>query len=153
MTSFFWLPACLLGWLVGWLVVVFSESRPGPRLNVVVGPNGTGKSSIVCAIALALGGNTTVDVSPCAHHANLSPVLPLCMTRFWDVRRMFPSLSSTAALMVRFIPPPQPVSLSPPPPLSFLFFPSSYSFGGNQDLLKSSLLVLDPANLLSSRGN
>ena len=28
---------------------------PGPRLNMVVGPNGTGKSSIVCAIAIGLG--------------------------------------------------------------------------------------------------
>ncbi|KAI8871311.1 P-loop containing nucleoside triphosphate hydrolase protein [Ramicandelaber brevisporus] len=32
------------------------EFYPGPRLNMVVGPNGTGKSSIVCAIALGLGG-------------------------------------------------------------------------------------------------
>lgn len=28
---------------------------PGPRLNLVIGPNGTGKSSIVCGIALGLG--------------------------------------------------------------------------------------------------
>ena len=28
---------------------------PGARLNMVVGPNGTGKSSIVCAIAIGLG--------------------------------------------------------------------------------------------------
>jgi hypothetical protein len=26
------------------------ELRPGPRLNVILGPNGTGKSSIVCGI-------------------------------------------------------------------------------------------------------
>ncbi len=31
------------------------EFRPGPRLNVVMGPNGTGKSSIVMAIAVGLG--------------------------------------------------------------------------------------------------
>jgi len=31
--------------------------NPGPRLNIVVGPNGTGKSSIVCAIAIGLGGH------------------------------------------------------------------------------------------------
>ena len=31
------------------------EFHPGPRLNVVMGPNGTGKSSIVCAIAIGLG--------------------------------------------------------------------------------------------------
>ncbi|KAL9854280.1 structural maintenance of chromosomes protein 5-like isoform 3-T3 [Geothlypis trichas] len=32
------------------------EVHPGPNLNLVVGANGTGKSSIVCAICLGLGG-------------------------------------------------------------------------------------------------
>ncbi|TEB23759.1 P-loop containing nucleoside triphosphate hydrolase protein [Coprinellus micaceus] len=32
----------------------FVEFRPGPYLNMIVGPNGTGKSSIACAIALGL---------------------------------------------------------------------------------------------------
>lgn len=31
------------------------EFSPGPHLNMIVGPNGTGKSTIVCAIALGLG--------------------------------------------------------------------------------------------------
>lgn len=31
------------------------EFHPGPRLNMIIGPNGTGKSTIVCAIALGLG--------------------------------------------------------------------------------------------------
>ena len=31
--------------------------RPSPGLNVVLGPNGTGKSSIVCALCLGLAGN------------------------------------------------------------------------------------------------
>ncbi len=36
------------------------ELRPGPRLNVVLGPNGTGKSSIVCGIGLALAGKPKI---------------------------------------------------------------------------------------------
>lgn len=34
---------------------------PGPNLNMVIGPNGTGKSTIVCALALGLGWNTNVS--------------------------------------------------------------------------------------------
>lgn len=34
--------------------------KPGPRLNLVLGPNGTGKSSLVCAICVGLGGSTKV---------------------------------------------------------------------------------------------
>jgi len=32
-------------------------SPPGPRLNCIVGPNGTGKSSVVNALAIVLGGS------------------------------------------------------------------------------------------------
>ncbi|RDL37308.1 Uncharacterized protein BP5553_04741 [Venustampulla echinocandica] len=32
-----------------------AEFYPGPNLNMVIGPNGTGKSSLVCAICLGLG--------------------------------------------------------------------------------------------------
>lgn len=32
----------------------FAEFRPGPYLNMIIGPNGTGKSSIACAICLGL---------------------------------------------------------------------------------------------------
>ena len=31
------------------------EFLPGPSLNMVIGPNGTGKSTLVCAICLGLG--------------------------------------------------------------------------------------------------
>ncbi|KAI9101964.1 hypothetical protein DFS34DRAFT_612195 [Phlyctochytrium arcticum] len=34
----------------------FVEFFPGPNLNMIIGPNGTGKSSLVCAIALGLAG-------------------------------------------------------------------------------------------------
>lgn len=36
------------------------KSKPGARLNLVIGPNGTGKSSIVCAIAIGLAGEPSV---------------------------------------------------------------------------------------------
>ncbi|CAJ0931866.1 unnamed protein product [Ranitomeya imitator] len=35
------------------------EVFPGPHLNMIVGANGTGKSSIVCAICLGLAGKTS----------------------------------------------------------------------------------------------
>nr|WJN25108.1 structural maintenance of chromosome protein [Farysia itapuensis] len=36
------------------------DFRVGPYLNMICGPNGTGKSSIACAIALGLGGSPAV---------------------------------------------------------------------------------------------
>ncbi|KAI8074862.1 hypothetical protein BC940DRAFT_362946 [Gongronella butleri] len=36
----------------------YCEFSPGPQLNMIIGPNGTGKSTIVCAIALGLGGKS-----------------------------------------------------------------------------------------------
>lgn len=36
------------------------EFHPGPHLNMIIGPNGTGKSTIVCAIALGLGWKPAV---------------------------------------------------------------------------------------------
>lgn len=37
-----------------------AEFFPGPRLNMVIGPNGTGKSTLVCAICLGLGWSPQV---------------------------------------------------------------------------------------------
>uniref|UniRef100_A0A665U869 Structural maintenance of chromosomes protein 5 n=1 Tax=Echeneis naucrates TaxID=173247 RepID=A0A665U869_ECHNA len=38
----------------------YSVVCPGPNLNMIVGANGTGKSSIVCAICLGLAGKTAI---------------------------------------------------------------------------------------------
>lgn len=40
----------------------FVEFHPGPHLNMVIGPNGTGKSSIACAICLGLNFPPSVSV-------------------------------------------------------------------------------------------
>jgi chromosome segregation ATPase len=36
------------------------EHHFGPRLNVIIGPNGCGKSTIMCAICIGLGGKPSV---------------------------------------------------------------------------------------------
>lgn len=38
----------------------YAEVWPGPNLNMIIGANGTGKSSIVCAICLGLAGKTAI---------------------------------------------------------------------------------------------
>ena len=37
------------------------EFCPGPSLNMIIGPNGTGKSTLVCAICLGLGWGAQVS--------------------------------------------------------------------------------------------
>lgn len=41
------------------------EFFPGPSLNMVIGPNGTGKSTLVCAICLGLGWGPQVGLHHC----------------------------------------------------------------------------------------
>ena len=40
----------------------YVQFRPGPYLNMIFGPNGTGKSSIACAIALGLNFPPSVHI-------------------------------------------------------------------------------------------
>jgi structural maintenance of chromosomes protein 5 len=46
--------------LHNFLTYTDAEFFPGPRLNLILGPNGTGKSSIVCALCVGLAGSTKV---------------------------------------------------------------------------------------------
>lgn len=46
--------------LANFVTYEHAEFFPGPNLNMVLGPNGTGKSSLVCAICLGLGYTSKV---------------------------------------------------------------------------------------------
>jgi recombinational DNA repair ATPase RecF len=48
--------------LRNFLTYTHTNFFPGPNMNMVIGPNGTGKSTIVCAIALGMGGHPNVIV-------------------------------------------------------------------------------------------
>ncbi|EMC94314.1 hypothetical protein BAUCODRAFT_123954 [Baudoinia panamericana UAMH 10762] len=41
--------------LTNFVTYTKAEFNPGPNLNMIIGPNGTGKSTLVCAICLGLG--------------------------------------------------------------------------------------------------
>ena len=49
--------------LINFVTYSSAEFYPGPSLNMVIGPNGTGKSTLVCAICLGLGWGTQVSLS------------------------------------------------------------------------------------------
>lgn len=48
-----------------------AEFFPGPKLNMVIGPNGTGKSTLVCAICLGLGWGPQVRHMDLFYSTNL----------------------------------------------------------------------------------
>lgn len=51
--------------LTNFVTYTSAEFFPGPNLNMVIGPNGTGKSTLVCAICLGLGWGPQVWESHC----------------------------------------------------------------------------------------
>lgn len=56
---------------------------PGARLNLVLGPNGTGKSSLVCALCIGLGGSTKVSARTVAQRGAAHAMLCCWHTRLW----------------------------------------------------------------------
>lgn len=50
--------------LTNFVTYTSAEFFPGPSLNMVIGPNGTGKSTLVCAICLGLGWGPQVRRLP-----------------------------------------------------------------------------------------
>lgn len=50
--------------LTDFVTYTSAEFFPGPKLNMVIGPNGTGKSTLVCAICLGLGWGPQVSFPP-----------------------------------------------------------------------------------------
>jgi chromosome segregation ATPase len=47
----------------------YVEFRPGPHLNMILGPNGTGKSTIAAGIAIGLGFKPEVNTTAQKHNA------------------------------------------------------------------------------------
>jgi len=77
--------------LINFVTYASAEFFPGSNLNMVIGPNGTGKSTLVCAICLGLGWPPSVSV---IHYAY---VLFLTFDSISGVRKMWSNSSNTAA--------------------------------------------------------
>jgi chromosome segregation ATPase len=62
------------------------EFAPGPNLNMIIGPNGTGKSTLVCAICLGLGWETkhlgrAKDISDYVKHGAKRAIIEIELAR------------------------------------------------------------------------
>jgi chromosome segregation ATPase len=62
------------------------EFAPGPNLNMIIGPNGTGKSTLVCAICLGLGWETkhlgrAKDISDFVKHGAKRAIIEIELAR------------------------------------------------------------------------
>ena len=74
------------------------EFFPGPSLNMVIGPNGTGKSTLVCAICLGLGWGPQVRMA-CILGDSVDKADLAAST--WVEPRRFPNMSSMGVKRLR----------------------------------------------------
>lgn len=77
--------------LINFVTYDLVEFFPGPSLNMVIGPNGTGKSTLVCAICLGLGWGPQVRAGVCNRVSTSADHSPSILVE----RKRFPSSSST----------------------------------------------------------
>lgn len=81
--------------LHNFLTYTDAEFHPGPRLNLILGPNGTGKSSIVCALCVGLAGSTKVCTQSAADATVADPV----SLKVWLMRVLCLCFSCLVALI------------------------------------------------------
>ena len=77
--------------LINFVTYDLVEFFPGPSLNMVIGPNGTGKSTLVCAICLGLGWGPQVRAYVCdliATSTNHGPSILVERKRFRSLSNM-----------------------------------------------------------------
>ncbi len=73
--------------LTNFVTYTSAEFFPGPSLNMVIGPNGTGKSTLVCAICLGLGWTPAVGASQCRKGGEYSRTDSIVASRTSEGRR------------------------------------------------------------------
>jgi recombinational DNA repair ATPase RecF len=61
--------------LENFLTYDFVCIRPGARMNMILGPNGTGKSSIACALCVGLGFPVSVRSSLLSVNCSARPIV------------------------------------------------------------------------------
>jgi structural maintenance of chromosomes protein 5 len=77
--------------LTNFVTYTSAEFKPGPSLNMVIGPNGTGKSTLVCAICLGLGWGTQACLSTTSATSPQLTVISISAAQ-----KMLPNMSSMA---------------------------------------------------------
>ncbi|QIX01196.1 hypothetical protein AMS68_006713 [Peltaster fructicola] len=85
--------------LLNFVTYTSAEFHPGPNLNMVIGPNGTGKSTLVCAICLGLGWSTAnlgraKDISEFVKHGSQRATIEIELARDPEKHESNPVIST-----------------------------------------------------------